>query len=36
MYGMTALAPSINFAVDGFCFMLVLCWGVPCCKNYAG
>ena len=30
MYGMTTLAPSINFAVDGFGFLLVFCWGLPC------
>ena len=30
MYGMTTLAPSINFPVDGFGFLLVLCWGLPC------
>ena len=30
MYGMTILAPSINFPVDGFCFLLVFCWGLPC------
>ena len=26
MYGMTTLAPSINFSVDGFGFLLVFCW----------
>ena len=26
MYGMTTLAPSINFPVDGFGFLLVFCW----------
>ena len=26
MYGMTTLAPSINSPVDGFGFLLVLCW----------
>ena len=30
MYGMTTLAPSINFPVDGFGFPLVFCWGLPC------
>ena len=30
MYGMTTLAPSINFTVDGFGFLLVFCWGLPC------
>ena len=30
MYGMTTLAPSINITVDGFGFMLVFCWGLPC------
>ena len=30
MYGMTTLAPSINFPVDGFGFLLVFCWGLPC------
>ena len=26
MYGMTTLAPSTNFTVDGFGFLLVCCW----------
>ena len=26
MYGMTSLAPSINFPVDGFGFLLVFHW----------
>ena len=26
MYGMTTLAPSINFSVDGLAF----CWCLPC------
>ena len=26
MYGMTTLAPSINFTVDGFSFLLAFCW----------
>ena len=26
MYGMTALAPSINFHVDGFGFLQIFCW----------
>ena len=30
MYRMTTLAPSINFLVDGFGFLLVFCWGLPC------
>ena len=30
MYGMTTLAPSINFSVDGFGFLLVFCWHMPC------
>ena len=30
MYGMTTLAPSINFLADGFGFLLVFCWGLPC------
>ena len=30
MYGMTTLAPSINFSMDGFGFLLVFCWGLPC------
>ena len=30
MYGMTTLAPSINFTVDGFGFLLVFCWSLPC------
>ena len=29
MYGMTTLAP-INFTVDGFGFLLVFHWGLPC------
>ena len=29
MYGMTTLAPSINFSVVGFCCLLVFCWGLP-------
>ena len=29
MYGMTTFAPSINFPVDGFGFLLVFCWGLP-------
>ena len=29
MYGMTTVAPSINFTVDGFGFLLVFCWGFP-------
>ena len=30
MYGMTTLAPSIIFSVDGFGFLLVFSWGLPC------
>ena len=30
MYCMTILAPSINFTVDGFGFLLVFSWGLPC------
>ena len=30
MYGMTTLAPSINFTVDGFGFLLAFYWGLPC------
>ena len=30
MYGMTTLAPSIKFTVDGFAFLLAFCWGLPC------
>ena len=30
MYGMTTLASSINFPVDGFGSLLVFCWGFPC------
>ena len=30
MYGMTNLAPSINFTVDGFGFLLTFYWGLPC------
>ena len=30
MFGMTTLAPSINFTVDGIGFLFVFCWGLPC------
>ena len=30
LYDMTTLAPSINFPVDGFGFLLAFCWGLPC------
>ena len=32
MHGMATLAPSINFPVNGFGFLLVFCWGwrLPC------
>ena len=30
IYGMTNLAPSINFPVDGLGFLLAFCWGLPC------
>ena len=30
IYGMTALALSMNFNVDGFGFLLTFCWGLPC------
>ena len=30
MYGMTTLAHSINFAVDGFGFLLAFSWGLLC------
>ena len=30
MYGMTTPAPSINFSMDGFGFLLVFCLGLPC------
>ena len=30
IYSMTTLAPSINFPVGGFGFLLVFCWGLPC------
>ena len=30
MYGMTTLAPSVISPVDGFGFLLVFCWGLPC------
>ena len=30
MYGIRNLAPSINFSVDGFIFLSVFCWGLPC------
>ena len=33
MYGMTTLAPSMNFPVDRFGFLLAFCWGLPCWKN---
>ena len=36
MYGITTLAPSINFTVDGFGFLLAFCWGLPCWKNCVG
>ena len=36
IYGMTTLAPSINFTVHGFGFLLVFCWDLLCWKNYAG
>ena len=33
IYGMTTLAPSINFTVDGFGFLLVFSWGLLSRKN---
>ena len=33
MYGMTTLAPFINFTVDGFGFLLVFCWGFALLKE---
>ena len=30
MHGMTTLAPSINFPVDGFGFLFVFYWGLLC------
>ena len=30
MYGMMTLAPSINFPADGFGFMLLFYWCLPC------
>ena len=30
MHGMTTLVPSINVPVDGFGFLLLFCWGLPC------
>ena len=36
MYGMTTLAPSVNFPVDGVGFLLVLYLGLPCWKNCVG
>ena len=30
MYGMTTLASSINFTVDGFGFLLAFCRALPC------
>ena len=30
MYGITTLAASINFPVDGFGILLVFHWGLPC------
>ena len=30
MYDMTTLAASINFPMDGFGFLLVLCLGFAC------
>ena len=29
LYGMTTLAASISFSVDGFGFLLVYCWDLP-------
>ena len=29
-YGMTTLAPCMNFTVDGFGFLLAFYWGLPC------
>ena len=36
MYGVTILAPSINFPVDRFGFLLVFCWRLACWRNCAG
>ena len=36
IYGMTILAPSMNFTMDGFDFLLALYWGLPCWKNCVG
>ena len=30
IYGMATLAPSINYTVDGFGFLLIFFWGLPC------
>ena len=30
MYGMTTLAPSINFSMDGYGFLLVFLWAFSC------
>ena len=30
MHGMTTLTHSVNFTVEGFGFLLVFCWGLPC------
>ena len=30
MYGMTTQAPSMNFTVDGLCFLLAFCRGLLC------
>ena len=35
-YGMTTLAPSINFPVDRFCFLLFFCRGLPYCGCLVG
>ena len=36
IYDMTTLAPSINFTVDGFDFLLAFCWGLVHWKNCVG
>ena len=30
MYAITTLVPSINFLVDGFGFLLIFCFSLPC------
>ena len=36
MYGMTTVAPSIKFSLDGFGYLLDFCWCLPCLKKCIG